>query len=83
MAPRRVLVTGMSGLIGGVLRRHLDGTYELSALNRAYNQAIESIQHIVQEIKSGAVVLRSASSDIAAIAGRAAVKDALALQPAD
>jgi len=34
MAPRRVLVTGMSGLIGGALRRHLEGTYELSALNR-------------------------------------------------
>src|SRR5262245_25384119 len=34
MAPRRVLVTGMSGLIGGALRRHLEGKYELSALNR-------------------------------------------------
>ena len=34
MAPRTVLVTGMSGLIGGALRRHLEGTYELSALNR-------------------------------------------------
>ena len=34
MAPRRVLVTGMSGLIGGALRRHLDGKYDLSALNR-------------------------------------------------
>ena len=34
MAPRRVLVTGMSGLIGGALRRHLEGRYELSALNR-------------------------------------------------
>ena len=34
MAPRRVLVTGMSGLIGSALRRHLGSTYELSALNR-------------------------------------------------
>ncbi|TRP21429.1 chemotaxis protein, partial [Salmonella enterica subsp. enterica serovar Panama] len=52
----------------GDLTRRLDvpGSDELSALNRAYNQAIENIQHIVQEIKSGAVVLRSASSDIAA-----------------
>ena len=52
----------------GDLTRRLDvpGSDELSALNRAYNQSIESIQHIVQEIKSGAVVLRSASSDIAA-----------------
>jgi nucleoside-diphosphate-sugar epimerase len=31
---RRVLITGMSGLIGGVLRRHLEGKYELRALNR-------------------------------------------------
>jgi nucleoside-diphosphate-sugar epimerase len=34
MPPRTVLVTGMSGLIGGALRRRLEGTYELSALNR-------------------------------------------------
>jgi nucleoside-diphosphate-sugar epimerase len=34
MAPRSVLVTGMSGLIGGALRRHLEGKYALSALNR-------------------------------------------------
>jgi nucleoside-diphosphate-sugar epimerase len=34
MARRSVLVTGMSGLIGGALRRHLEGTYTLSALNR-------------------------------------------------
>ena len=31
---RKVLVTGMSGLIGGVLHRHLSRKYELSALNR-------------------------------------------------
>ena len=30
----RVLVTGMSGLIGGALRRRLEGRYALSALNR-------------------------------------------------
>src|SRR2546425_12715573 len=34
MAPRTVLVTGMGGLIGGAPRRHLEGKYELSALNR-------------------------------------------------
>ncbi len=34
MAPRRVLVTGLSGLIGGALRRHVEGTYTLRALNR-------------------------------------------------
>jgi nucleoside-diphosphate-sugar epimerase len=31
---RTVLVTGMSGLIGRALRTHLDGRYELRALNR-------------------------------------------------
>lgn len=52
----------------GDLTRRLDvpGSDELSRLNYAYNQAIENIQHIVQEIKSGAIVLRRASSDIAA-----------------
>lgn len=50
----------------GDLTHRLDvpGSDELSALNRAYNQAIENIQHIVQEIKSGALILSNASSDI-------------------
>ncbi|MEB7558802.1 nitrate- and nitrite sensing domain-containing protein [Kluyvera cryocrescens] len=50
----------------GDLTRRLDvpGSDELSALNRAYNQAIENIQHIVQEIKSGALILSNTSSDI-------------------
>src|SRR4029434_5472928 len=34
MAPRSVLVTGMSGLIGGALRRHLEGKSARSALTR-------------------------------------------------
>ena len=34
MAARRVLVTGLSGLIGSALRPHLEGTYALRALNR-------------------------------------------------
>ncbi|MGR5945756.1 methyl-accepting chemotaxis protein [Enterobacter sp. C4G1] len=52
----------------GDLTRRLEvpGSDELSALNFAYNQSIENIQRIVQEIKSGAVILRGASSDIAA-----------------
>ena len=35
MGQKRVLVTGMSGLIGGVVRRELEGMYELRALNRS------------------------------------------------
>lgn len=51
----------------GDLTQRLDvpGSDELSLLNRAYNQAIESIEHIVSEIKHGAGVLRKASAEIA------------------
>jgi nucleoside-diphosphate-sugar epimerase len=35
MAQRKILVTGMSGLIGGAVRQRLEGRYELSALNRS------------------------------------------------
>ncbi len=31
---KRVLITGMSGLIGGLVRQHLQGRYEISGLNR-------------------------------------------------
>jgi nucleoside-diphosphate-sugar epimerase len=34
VAPRRVLVTGLSGLIGRALRKHVQGAYTLRALNR-------------------------------------------------
>jgi len=34
VAPRRVLVTGLSGLIGGALRPHVEAKYALRALNR-------------------------------------------------
>jgi uronate dehydrogenase len=35
MARETVLITGMSGLIGGALRAHLQGRYDLRALNRS------------------------------------------------
>jgi methyl-accepting chemotaxis protein len=47
-------------------RLSVPGSVELSALNHAYNQSIENIQHIVKEIKSGSEVLHHASGDIAA-----------------
>ena len=34
MSQQRILITGMSGLIGGALRQQLEGRYALSALNR-------------------------------------------------
>lgn len=47
-------------------RLGVPGSDELSALNQAYNQSIENIQHIVKEIKSGSKILHHTSSDIAA-----------------
>ncbi len=32
---KKVLITGMSGLIGGLVRQHLQGKYELTGLNRS------------------------------------------------
>ena len=40
MAQENVLITGMSGLIGGALRKCLEGRYALSALNRG---AVEGV----------------------------------------
>lgn len=43
---KKVLITGMSGLIGGLLRQHLEarGGYELSALNRRIIDGVRCFQ---------------------------------------
>jgi nucleoside-diphosphate-sugar epimerase len=41
---KRILVTGMSGLIGGVVRKRLEGRYELVALNRRPVEGVECYQ---------------------------------------
>ena len=41
MAGPRILVTGMSGLIGGALRKRLEGRYALRALNRRELAGVE------------------------------------------
>jgi nucleoside-diphosphate-sugar epimerase len=41
VAVRRLLVTGLSGLIGAALRRHVEGTYALRALNRRSVPGVE------------------------------------------
>jgi nucleoside-diphosphate-sugar epimerase len=41
---RRLLVTGLSGLIGGALRAHLGGKYPLRALNRRPVAGVECVQ---------------------------------------
>ena len=49
-----VLITGMSGLIGGLLRRHLEavGGYELTALNRRPVEGVKCFQGDISEIEA-------------------------------
>ena len=51
---KKVLITGMSGLIGGILRRHLEaiGGYELSALNRRPVEGIECYQADISDLEA-------------------------------
>lgn len=57
-------IAGMNGDL--TQRLATPGKDELSTLNRAYNMMLENIQHIVQEIKQGSLVLYDASSSITA-----------------
>ena len=52
MPTKKVLITGMSGLIGGLLRRHLEsvGGYELSALNRRPVEGVECFQADIADL---------------------------------
>ena len=49
---KRVLITGMSGLIGGLLRRHLEGLggYELTALNRRPLEGVACFQADIADL---------------------------------
>ena len=51
---KKVLVTGMSGLIGGILRRHLEdiGGYELRALNRRPVDGVECVQADIADLEA-------------------------------
>jgi nucleoside-diphosphate-sugar epimerase len=51
---KKVLITGMSGLIGGVLRRHLEeaGGYELSALNRRPVEGVKCLQADIADLEA-------------------------------
>jgi NAD+ dependent glucose-6-phosphate dehydrogenase len=46
----RVLVTGMSGLIGGAVQRRLAGRYELTALNRRTVPDVRSVQADISDL---------------------------------
>ena len=41
---KRILVTGMSGLIGGAVRKRLEGRYRLTALNRSLVPGVQTVQ---------------------------------------
>ena len=49
-----VLITGMSGLIGGILRRHLEdvGGYQLRALNRRAVEGVECVQADISDLEA-------------------------------
>ena len=49
---KKVLITGMSGLIGGILRRHLEGVggYQLSAFNRRRVEGVECHQGDIADL---------------------------------
>src|SRR5213596_2617822 len=52
MARSTVLVTGMSGLIGGALRSHLAARYELRALNRRPVEGVPCHQADVADLEA-------------------------------
>ena len=49
---KRVLITGMSGLIGGLLKEHLaeSGAYELTALNRRPVEGVRTVQADIADL---------------------------------
>ena len=51
---KKVLVTGMSGLIGGLLKDHLIqvGNYELSALNRSHVEGVTNFQADISDLEA-------------------------------
>jgi nucleoside-diphosphate-sugar epimerase len=49
---KRVLVTGMSGLIGGVVRAELEGDYMLSALNRSDVSGVKTWRADLADLES-------------------------------
>jgi len=48
----KVLVTGMSGLIGTAVRKRLDGKYQLTALNRSKLEGVECYQADISDYEA-------------------------------
>jgi nucleoside-diphosphate-sugar epimerase len=47
---KKILITGMSGLIGGAVRRRLEGRYELTALNRRDVPGVRTTQADIADL---------------------------------
>lgn len=47
---KKILITGMSGLIGGALRKRLEGSYALSALNRRPVAGVNCFQADISDL---------------------------------
>ena len=52
MSKKRVLITGMSGLIGQVCQRELGGSYALSALNRRSVAGVPCVQADIADLEA-------------------------------
>ncbi len=52
MDKERVLITGMSGLIGGIMRRALEDRYDLVALNRSEVSGVRCIQADIADLEA-------------------------------
>ena len=50
--PRHVLITGMNGLIGGLVRRSLAPRYTLRALNRSPIDGVDTVQADINDLNS-------------------------------
>jgi nucleoside-diphosphate-sugar epimerase len=74
-----VLVTGMSGLIGGALRKHLEGRYTLRALNRKPVPGVACLQADIGDLAAiqPAFAGVDAVVHLAALAGSTFTLDAL------
>jgi nucleoside-diphosphate-sugar epimerase len=57
-AMRRILVTGMSGLIGGAVRRRLEGRVALRALNRRTVEGVDTHQADIADLEAIAPAFR-------------------------
>src|SRR5262249_13036922 len=60
MTPKRVLITGMSGLIGGIMREVLASRYDLVALNRRPVPGVRCVQADIADLQA----IRPAFADV-------------------